>query len=70
MRQELGDPLRILDVGLASGHGFDMLRIEQPDREDPLEEGIDRFPLVASALKAHMGATTLPQPVREAQQLG
>ncbi len=69
MGQELSDPLRIFDVGLASGHGLDVRGIEQPDLKGAFEQVEDGFPILSCALDADMGAPAFGQPVGEAQQL-
>ncbi len=67
--QQLGDPLGILDVRLAPGHGLDVLGVEQPDLERTFEEVEDRLPELPSACEADVGTAALGQPVGEAQEL-
>src|SRR5512135_47818 len=38
MLEELGDPLAVLDVGLATGDLFDVMGVDQDDREPRLQE--------------------------------
>jgi hypothetical protein len=67
--QQLGDPLRILDVGLATGHVLDMGGIHQQHFKVAFQNVEDRFPVFARALHRHVRAASSLQPVRESQQL-
>jgi hypothetical protein len=55
MAQQLGDPFRVLYVGLAPGHGFDVAGIDdQQGQRQALEQVVDRFPKYPRALHGHM----------------
>jgi hypothetical protein len=53
--QEVGDPGGVPDIGFASGHGFDVLGVDDPDREERFQEVIDRFPKFSRTLHRDMG---------------
>lgn len=66
--QQLGDPLRVLHVGLATGHGLAVLRVQQPHREGALQQVVDRLPVVAGARERDVGAAVGAQPVGQREQ--
>src|SRR5262249_38557176 len=68
--QQLGDPLTVLDVGLAAGHLLDVLGVDQDDTDAPLQEVEDRLPGDARRYHGHVRDIVLGQPVREGQQVG
>jgi hypothetical protein len=69
MLQEFSDPLAILDIGLAPGHGFDVLRIHQHHRKLTFENVPDGLPVDASRLHRHMSHVLALQPVGQFQQV-
>src|SRR4051812_6298361 len=55
MLEELGNPLRIFDISLATWHIFDVLGIDQNDVEFTLQQIVDGFPIVGiSQLRAEI----------------
>jgi hypothetical protein len=68
MTEQLGDPLRVLDIGLAARDRLDVLGIEQPDLEAPLQNVVHRLPILAGALHADVRAAARGQPVGEPQE--
>ena len=69
MAQQVGDPLRVAHIGLAPGHGLDVLRVDHHQLEAPLQQVIDRLPEHAGRLHRHVGAPRRCQPIAECQQL-
>ena len=67
--QQFGEPPRVADVRLAARHGLQVSRVEQPDREAPLQDVMHRLPVLSRALEPDMGAAVAAQPVRHRQQL-
>jgi hypothetical protein len=61
--EQLGDPLAVLDVGLAAGDLLDVRRVDQPDREAVLEDVEDRLPVDPGRLHGHVGDRLGRQPV-------
>ena len=70
MRQQLGNPLGIANVGLASRHLLDMLRVDHQHGETALQQVVDRFPELTGALHGHVGNAEREQPVDKRQQPG
>ncbi len=68
MGQELGDPLRVLHVGLAPRHCLDMRRIEQPHLARAFQDVENRLPVLSRAFKPDMRAAARREPVSQAQQ--
>src|SRR5213076_2416102 len=56
MQQQIGNPLRILHVGLAPGHVLDVLCIGHDQLERSFQNGVDRFPVHPGALHGHVRA--------------
>jgi hypothetical protein len=52
--QQISNPLGILDVSLASSHGFDMLSIDHQQLEVAFQQIVDGFPEHPGALHRHM----------------
>ena len=61
--QQIGDPFGILDVRLATGHGFDVLGVGEQHLKLALEQVIGGLPVHAGALHGHVGDTLGGQPV-------
>jgi hypothetical protein len=62
MRQRFGDPLRILDGGLAPGHRLAVPCVEQPDRAGAFEQIADGLPVLAGTLPPVRSRPTGVQP--------
>ena len=60
---ELAQPHRIVLVGLATGHMFDMMGVDDQQSELLFQQGIDRFPVFAGAFHGDMGDAMRCQPV-------
>ncbi len=67
--QQVGQPLGVLDVGLAPRHRLDVPRVDQQQRELLLQQVPDRLPVDPGALHRHVRAARLLQPGRQRQQL-
>src|SRR5262249_6002838 len=67
--QQLGDPLAILDIGLASGHAAEMLGINQQHRETSLQEVEDRFPVDPGRFHGYLSHALGGQPIAQQLQL-
>ena len=50
MAQQVGDPGAVLDIGLATWHRLDVLRIDQDDLEAAFQDVEDRPPIHAGRL--------------------
>ena len=68
MREQLGDPCRVVDVGLAAGHVADMRGVGQHEFELVLEHMPNRLPVHARGFHRHGRTAMLGQPVRQRQQ--
>lgn len=56
MPEQVGDPLRILDVRLASGHRFDVPSVDHHGLQLRALNQVDqRLPVDAAALHGHVG---------------
>src|SRR5215510_10996053 len=51
MLQQSCDPLAIVDVGLPSRHRLDVLRVDEQELEEPLQDLIDRSPVDARSVE-------------------
>jgi hypothetical protein len=51
MPQEIGQPLAVLDIGFASRHRLDVLRIDQDERTPLLQQVEHRSPIHPSRLE-------------------
>jgi len=67
--QQVGNPLAVLHVGLATGHVLDVVRIADDDLEVVLEHSMDRLPVDARRLHADVRAAIFTQPVAQFHQL-
>jgi hypothetical protein len=63
--QQIGQPFALLDIRLASGHRFDVLRIDQDDRAPILHEVEHRPPEHTRTLEGHDLDPQRLQPIRE-----
>ena len=61
--QQLGQPLGILDIGLAPWHGFDVLGVHQQHFKVGFQDIEDRLPVFAGALHGDVGDAVTGQPV-------
>src|SRR6266542_298538 len=68
MLDQLADPGRVGDVGLAAGHVAQMPRIQQPTLEALLEQIEDRLPVTAGRLHPDQRHPVTRQPVSERHQ--
>src|SRR3989441_1785412 len=67
--KQLREPLAVLDVGLATGHGLDMLRVDEQDLETGFKNVVHRPPVHAGALHRDVRAARRRQPVGQPEQL-
>ena len=67
---QVGDPRRIVHVGLASRHGLDVVRVGDDQGEMPFEDGVHRLPADAGALHADMAHPPLREPVAQGLEIG
>jgi hypothetical protein len=65
---QLAQPLRVRDVGLASGHVLDVPRVAQRQLEIVLEDRPDRQPEHAGSLHRHVRHAERGKPIRQRQQ--
>jgi len=71
MLQQLRDPLRVLDVGLAARDGLDVLGVDHEELETGrLEEVVRRLPVHARGLHRDMRDGLPQEPVREGKEVG
>src|SRR5262249_53110654 len=63
-----GDPLAVLEVGLASGHGLDVLGVGEGQLDDTLEEVPDGLPVHAGGLHGGVADALVGQPVSHLQE--
>jgi len=67
---QIADPLRILDVSLASRDALDVFGVNDLDlHTTELEEVVDRLPVHAGALHGHESAISLREPESQHSQL-
>src|SRR5208337_4539497 len=69
MADQIGDPLGILHIGLATRHVPDMPGVADDEVEMPFQHGIDRAPVNAGALHADLRHPKLLQPVPQRFQI-
>ncbi len=69
MSQQVGNPLGVTHIRLASGNRFDMLRIDHQQFKVAFEQVEDRFPIHPRCLESDMRTSLFVQPIRELQQL-
>src|SRR5258708_34782562 len=71
VRQQVGDPRRITDIGLATGNIFDVSGICENEFKTAVTQNVpDRLPVNSGRLHGHMVATLLGQPREQRQQSG
>jgi hypothetical protein len=68
MHQQLGQPLGILDIGLAPGHMFDVLCVDQQHHNVALQQVVHRLPVLTRAFQGDVGHFPGQQPVDQLQQ--
>ena len=69
MADQIGDPLGILHIGLATRHVTDMPGVADDEVEMPFQHGIDLAPVNAGALHADLRHPKLLQPVAQRFQV-
>ena len=69
MADQIGDPLGILHIGLATRHVPDMPGVADDEVEMPFQHGIDRAPVNAGAFHADLRHPKLLQPVPQRFQI-
>jgi hypothetical protein len=69
MADQIGDPLSVLHIGLATRHVTDMPGVADDEVETPFQHGIDRAPVNAGALHAGLRHPKLLQPVPQCLQI-
>ncbi len=70
MRQQFGQPHRIVDVGLAARHVLYMRGVRQHQLELPIIQDVPHWlPENAGRLHRHMRAIVCRQPLRQAQKI-
>jgi len=69
VREQVGNPRGVVDVGLTSGHVLHMHGVREHQLELAIEDVPDRPPVHAGGLHRHMGHVERRQPLRQQQQL-
>ncbi len=69
MSQQLGDPVRVGDVRLATGHVLHVPGIAQHDLDASLQHAVDRQPVHARTFHRHMRALSLDEPVSQSSEI-
>ena len=69
MADQIGDPLGILHIGLATRHVTDMPGVADDEVEMPFQHGIDRAPVNAGALHADLRYAKILQPLAQRFQI-
>src|SRR5436190_14543906 len=69
MAQQVRKPLAILQVGLPSGHGLEMLCVDQSDIKLAFQYVPDRFPVHPSGFHPDVGDGVLGKPVGQLEQI-
>ena len=69
MREQLRDPLGIAYIGFATGHRFEMLRVDHQQLKLPFQNVIDRLPINPGRFHRHVRASFLRQPIPQPQQI-
>src|SRR5579871_2098025 len=70
MAQEIGNPLCVFGVRLASWHRLDMLGIDYEYLDVAFKEIEHRFPIHPGSFESDMATSQLQQPVQQTKQLG
>jgi hypothetical protein len=65
---QLTDPLRVLDIGLAPGNVAQVLGVEQPALHVILEQVVDRPPVHPGGLDPDQRDPVAAQPIKQRQQ--
>jgi hypothetical protein len=65
MREQVGDPHRIVHVSLPAGHVLDVHRVGQHELERAIENMPDRLPVDAGGLQPNVRAAALAEPIRQ-----
>jgi hypothetical protein len=65
MRQQVGQPHRVVHIGLAAGHVFDVHRIGEHQFEPLGEDGPDRLPVDPGRLHRDVSDRMARQPARQ-----
>ena len=69
MSQQIGQPSRVVDVGLAARDVLHVCGIGEHQRERAVGQNVpDRLPVHSRCLHRHMGATVRRQPLRQADK--
>src|SRR5215475_1830088 len=69
MRQQIGQPLRVTDIGLVTRDRFDVQRVDQNYFERAFQDVEDWLPVDPSALNPDVSAVRLDQPDTQPQQI-
>jgi hypothetical protein len=69
MLQQLGDPFRVFDVGLAARHLFDVAGVDQQHLELPFQNVPDWLPIDPGRFHGQMGHALFAQPISQEEQL-
>src|SRR6185369_30572 len=69
VRQQVGDPHRVVDVGLTTGNVANVGRVGEHQLEVSLEDVPDRLPVNAGRLHGYVRAIVPVEPVREREQV-
>ena len=70
MADQVGDPLGVLHIGLASRHVADVAGIADDQLKVPFQNRIDRFPVDARTFHADMRDAQFLQPVPQPSRVG
>jgi hypothetical protein len=65
--QQIGDPLGVTHIGLASRDRFDMLSIDHQQFKTAFQQIEHGLPIHARSLEGDMGTSLFAQPIRELQ---
>ena len=68
MAEQLRDPLRVSNIGLAPRHGLDVLGIHDDELEAAFEHVVDRFPVAAGGLYRNGRDVRDSEPIGEFEQ--
>jgi hypothetical protein len=69
VREQVGDPRRIVDITLAAGDALDVPSVRQHEREGVFEHVPHAFPVRPRRLHRHVRHTLRGQPIRQRQQV-
>ncbi len=68
MLQQVRNPFRIQDIGLATRQGLQVLRVDHQDFKLPFQKIEDGFPVHAGALHRQVRALSRHQPIAQGQK--